>query len=423
MSEYQWDNMYTFCTEAYEGSGGFNDGSYLVRHAKENDMSKRSKLAVYKNYIKGIVDSLIVPVFSTEANRETNSELFLNFLSNVDGKKTNIQNFTKTVVRMTKIHGVTFTIMDNASETPDTMKEAIESRAYPYIYTKYADELEHYTLKEDGNIKSYIFKNGKINDVETYLIITDEYFAIATKGDIEGEYDERDIRYHNLGLIPVIALYYDTTDNVLPFPPVYDMCKLNWQIYNQDSEQRVIERNSAFTMLTLDTGGEEHNPNVDVGSDSLLCYGSRDKTVNKPEWISPDPAILRNMLDISNNSVAKLIEMANVIGASAVSANNSSSSGVALSYKFIGSNFAIKDTARLAEKFEELTSELFAIWTKQTILYTVSYNDRYVPTQSDIKDKISNYKELLALDLDENTKTLINDKIAELVNHLIEFEM
>jgi len=403
-------NIYKFCTDAYYGEGGFLDGTYLVPHTKETDMSGRYLISTYKNYIQGIINSLLNPVFSTSALRASNNTIFDSFIENVDNKGNGIQKFNHNVTKFTILHGVTFVVMDNVSNIPDTQVEVIKQRAYPYMYQVTADRVLSYGLDKQSKLNSLTFTNGINEDGEVVVTkVTDKYIVSGINSD--GFKQTGTKKYHKLGVIPVISMYDSLSEDVLPMSPTYDLCRLNWTIYNQDSEQRVIERNSAFCMLTLDNGGDENDINLNIGSDSLLTYGSRDKTVNKPEWISPEAAILQNMMEASNNSVNKLIEVAANLGVHIASMSTTSAKHEAA--KFIGSQYAIKHTARLAEEFEQMVSELFGIWINTVIEYAVKYPDAYTPAEIEITEKIKNYKELLTLDLDSATKNKLQKHISD----------
>ena len=417
-----YDNMYTFITEAYEGSGGFASGEYLVKHPKEYNLANRKRMATYKNYTKGIIDSLLTPSFSTPAIRKTDNKLFEAFILDADDKGHNLQKLTNQVVKYTKLHGVCFAIMDNYDAVHDTIDDVIENRTLPYMYLKTADTLAACEYNDDGDIVAYIFRDGMLNDKTRYIKITNEYVVVCIKEGKTYTYTSTPVQ-HSLGTIPVIALYDSLSEKVLPFPPTYDLARLNWEVFNQDSEQRVIERNSAFAMLTLDTGGEDADVNLDIGTDTLLCYGSRDKTVNVPQWISPDPAILKNMMDISNNTVSKLVEVGNVLGAVATNSGGDASSGKALSLKFLGTSYAIKHTARLAEEFETMVATLFGLWTNTVVDYFVAYYDKYNPTIDEVKGKIDLLQGLLSGDYTDELKSDLKMLVVKELSNMFDIDV
>ncbi len=350
-------DIYEFITESYEGSGGYFDAEYIDKFDKETTTVRRAKSVYYKNYIKGIVNSLITPVFSTEAYRETDNVLFEEFIKDADLKGNTLQEVTNIIVKYTRLHSVCFVVVDNVPDDyqPDTLDDAINSRAYPYVTYYTADEVDEYTTDDLGRLQTISFECGEMEykgkEVDVYRLWTSEYsvrYVYDEQTEKNVEIDER--VYHNLGVLPAFGVYLHPCDDVLPFPEVYDLCRINKRIYNLDSEQTNISRLCAFPTLTIQT--RDRDINLDIGADSLITYGSDyDGSVSAPAWISPDTNALTVLNSLSNDLVNKLIESANVLGATAISTSNQQAkSGVALSYEFLGQQFALQQTARIAEK-------------------------------------------------------------------------
>lgn len=389
---------------------------YLIKHDKETNTDKRQKLAAFNNYIKGIVDSLLTPVFSKSALRSSNSILFEEFIVNCDNRGNDLQKFTKEVVKWTKMHGVTFVVMDNFSEVPDTIDEVIASRAFPYVYQVMADEVYGYETDDFGNLTCLLFENGEDEKGEDLYTYIDS--EVKCEGYIrKGGYVVMETIVHNLGFLPIISLYDSISLDILPPAPFKDICLMNLQIYNQQSEQRVIERNSAFSMLTLDTGGDEHAINLNVGSSSILAYGHRDKSVNAPAWIAPDAAILTVMMECANNTINNLLQQAGLLGVNII-VNDTSTSGEHLAYKYIPTMYAIKDIASLAEEFEVMVSELFMQFIMTEFEYICKYNDSYLPTGLELTEKIATYQTILGLQLDETFNQKLKQNIMEDITNI-----
>jgi hypothetical protein len=109
-------NKFVFCTDAYKGSGGFADGSYLVMHSKEKDTSRRKANLYYQNYVKGVINSLIVPVFSSSPIRKIEgdgTDIFEAYLENCDNRGNKLERLNKEFQKYVQLHGVCFTVIDN----------------------------------------------------------------------------------------------------------------------------------------------------------------------------------------------------------------------------------------------------------------------------------------------------------------------
>ena len=131
-------NPYLFCSHAYEGDAGFRDGNYLIPFERELFYPKRKTFSAYRNFVKPIINAIVDPVFSSKIIRETENDLFQEFIYNCDNKGTDLHYFSKEIATLARLHGVCFVVMDNFSEVPDTRSEAIAQRKLPYIYIQKA---------------------------------------------------------------------------------------------------------------------------------------------------------------------------------------------------------------------------------------------------------------------------------------------
>lgn len=407
-------NPYEFVSNAYYGSGGFLNGDYLWKHPKERKFEDRKAQAFYKNYVRPIIDSVITPVFAKPAIRETNNIFFQQFIKDVDVKGTPIQDFTKEVVKNVKLHGSCFAIMDNMGITEGSSDDVLNGRAYPYLIMRTADQVEEYQLDEWGNLESIMFDYGtvKIKDKikELYIHITDESAQLMI------EEDDKYLPYgneilHGLGVIPVIRLAINNA-NFLPFPPVYDMAVLNRTIYNRDSEQRNLERKCAFPLLTMQA--KDYQGEVTLAEDSIIIYGGDyDSSVTAPSWIAPPVDILKTLDEMSSNLTEKMIELANVNGATAISTGSGTKSGVALAFEFIGQSYSLKENVSLAEQFEYLVADLFGKFMNSVIDYNVKYSDNFAPSVSEILLKIDMLSKAISLGINLDAEEL--DKLKSLI--------
>ena len=143
--------------DAFYGSGGFNDGSYLFRYDRETNenFNTRRNLAYYFNYTKPIVEGAVDPVFREYPTRvaEHEDERWDQFLIDVDGKGTPIDEFMAGAALEAKLDGSVFIVIDNAAEsTANTIEESIERREFPYLYMLYGSDVTNYVLDRYGRL-------------------------------------------------------------------------------------------------------------------------------------------------------------------------------------------------------------------------------------------------------------------------------
>jgi len=412
--------MYSFVYDCYWGSRGFVTGDYLFEFTREGGYAERKKQAFYRNYIKGVLNSVINPVFSEEATRIYKSDILEAFLKNVDRKGTGIQKFVKTAVRYEKLQGVTFIVMDNVQEPPITESEAIATRQFPYIYYTTGEMVYQYYMPDttlewisfiDGEHKT---KDGNVQPRYRMWNTTESYYFIINDG-IEEKVS--DVSIHNLGKVPVIVTYADDTNEFLPLPPYYDICKLNLAVYNQDSEQRSLERTGAFPLLAIQDDAPETA--VDIGKDSILWYGTDNS--NAPEFIEPKKDTFELLINSADKNIRSLVEQANSLGATVIS-STAGKSGDAYEMEFLGQNFELMTTKMQAEDIENSIVALWDRYMNTTTEYVVDYKENYKPTISDVERKLKLLSDALFLDLGDSVTAAIKVDIVNMLGILNSWE-
>lgn len=409
---------YKFVNDCYTGQGGFYDGRYILPFTRESGLDNRKKESVYHNHIKGIVDSLVVPVFADLALRETDNAMFEAFLGDVTGDKATIQQFSKAVVTHARIDGVTFVVMDNFEEQPSSKAEALDNRIYPYIYEKRAVDLVRWKMDKRKRLTTITFKNGNVEHKGTEVDTVIEYTKQSIIVYVDNE--EREVvsrKVHDLGFVNVIPLKLDKLSTLKPMPPIYDICKVNYQIYQQGSEQRNLERNQCFSMLVLP--GTPSNSEISVGIDSVLWVDAM--STMQPSYISPEPAILNGIMDSKKENTDSLLAMADVLGATAVT-KNSAESGISKAYTFLGQQFALSETAQLAESFEIDVAKMFSLFVVEDVNYTVEYSDNFSPTMDEILMRVTVLEKLKAMTTNPILLAKIDAELDRLFNAVFEYE-
>jgi hypothetical protein len=409
-SRFDRGNVYDFVTNTYHGTGGYLDGSYIFRFPAETEEKNRPALAYHKPYVRGVVDSIITPVFSSPPDRTGNiSDAAEVFFDDCDLQGNPLEEVVKVASRIELMHGVVFILMDNFSETYERQIDNLAERRLPFIRIFDASQVGYYTTDEVRNLREIAFFDHVNSDGDNIYRFWTRNESVLVK--INSDKDDPievvgDMVEHGLGVLPVVAQKHSPESTWLPHPPLYDLCNISLTIFNQDSEQRSLERLSAFPMLAIESEGSDDTEIV-VGQDSILEYGmGREGTVNRPEWIAPPTDILKVMGERSNDNVAHLLEVANTIGATAVT-QGESKSGVAYSYEFLGQNYAMKDRARTANNLEIKIRDLFNAWTGENNDYDTKYTESFEPSRDEIMQRVESLKNLL---YDEYGAPLVSEK-------------
>ena len=132
------DRDYDLLYDAYTGSGGFLDGSYLFQHKREDvmDFAIRKQQARYSNFTRVIVNSLVNPIFKKTIIRDYDGNDMLDaFVEDVDGLGTSLNTFMRKAAKWARLYSKVFIVMDNFTEEQmaANQQDAIERRQFPYL--------------------------------------------------------------------------------------------------------------------------------------------------------------------------------------------------------------------------------------------------------------------------------------------------
>jgi len=422
-------NKYEFMSNTYFGTGGYRDGQYIIPHQRELFLRNRKELSAYRNFLRPILDSLITPVFNEEATRviqDTNGNevqaetLFSTFLADTNNNGEAIQDFVEQATTYARLHGVCFVVMDNFAQDdqPETTVEAIENRILPYCYIRTANDVETYSLDNYGKITSIIFEeqpvfvNGKKQ--ERYREWTDTYSVVMGREcDSQGNQKEtlkalESPVVHGLGVIPVIPVYSTKKRNILDIlvePPMFDIARLNHQLFNKDSCIIDQERAQAFSNFYVqgDASGD-----MVLGAHNVI-FVPMEATM-PPGFASPDANILAGLVANSESLKESIFQIAQQNGVYGI---KEASSGLAMSYDFYAQEYQLHKTVYIASSLESSMADLFQKYTGEEFIYTVSYPEEFQPGNT--KAIIETYKLALDMGVPEEFKRAIYEKMARML--------
>jgi hypothetical protein len=369
---------YKLLMDAYNGSGGFKNGDYLVSHPRETPekYQKRKQLAYYLNYVAPVINSHVNPVFRKEPKREWNeNDLWSKFIENADTNGTSLHRFMKRAGLMAKLKAVVFIVVDNVTEQPATMAQALKDRAFPYVYTIEPQQVKSYKTNKAGRLISITYAvasetTQSSTAEETWTWTPEAWECQLAGGEIK--------RGENLiNRVPVVPLFSKpmTPGEMLPQSEFYNIVQTNRRIYNLCSEIDELIRNQAFNVLTYPAGEgqqQEDVKEITVGTENVMSYDG--KLSNKPEFISPDAAPLQELRAERDSLIKEIYRMASL---SHVTGIEQKTSGVAKGWDFEQTNQVLSDFALNCEGVEIDISRLFALWTNTTVNYVCQYSDDF----------------------------------------------
>ena len=390
-----WD--YQFLIDAYTGLGGFKDGSYLVRYPRETDAkyNRRKQLAVYPNFVKKIVDTFVSFLFKNPPVRDTSkSPEYAEFIENVDLRGTYIDDFMHHIARLTLIFGTVFVVVD-------TPKEG----GYPYATIRLPTQLERVELDEYGRIVKVVFAEGtelfRAFEPNRWIVSKDAEQRIVLEA---GE--------HNLGVVPVVPVSWAEPllpNEVLTQPFIWDIAKLNFDLYNAISELREILRNITFPVLTLPVKDEsmlQKMKDITIGIENFIPY--TPESGGKPDFIAPPEGPAKTLLEYINFLISQIYKAVNLEFALG---SHSQKSGVALEFEFQQLNTLLTGLALQMEKAEYQIADLVAKWNgKEKFEGTISYRKDF--SFRDLERELKVAMDAIALGISETFNAELKKKLA-----------
>lgn len=377
---------YAFIREAYLGSGGFSDGSYIDKFPRESDekYKERQKIAYYTNLFASKINRYIGYLYKTAPMRTTSNELIRTIFDDVDSRGNSVDVFMSSFAKNAKALGSNLLLIDMPKDLPNNLKEQIDTRALPYFVEIEPHKVEKYKMDKFGKFE-YISFNATI-DKSTY--------DKEDKKEIVRYYDKTEWRVyekdkiiehgtHDLGVCPVISFGENGT-----FPDVGEfnqIAHLQKRHYNLKSELDEILRGQTFSLLTVNADSPS-DIELKLSTDNAIVYG---KDMKEPNFIAPESA----SASIYQKEIQAIEDTINKI-AYDLSTNQSQESGIALDIKFQGLNGSLSNFAMRLEDFEIRAFEIVARYlgiqnADITIQYPKTFNivdvEKEISTLSEIK--------------------------------------
>jgi hypothetical protein len=429
-------NLFDFMENAYFGSGGFFDGTALVKSIVESDDQyfERRRVSYYENYIRPIIDATYLPVYSSPIKRETKQDgtidkdgelypLWFEFQKDCDRKKTSFSNFTKKSVRYARILGSSFIIMDNFPVIPATVKEAKEKRAFPFLSLRLPQEVQNELtiLDEAGNIVEIAFIEKPLidnagNQIKQWKKWTPDYCVYLQK-DKDGNFFELQNTRHeyNLGKTPVKVLLSSESEEgtITPMPPYYSIARCNWALYNMSSSQMRLLRSQMFAMLCAPKVEGGFAASANKGFELPADNTQTGEHYPAPFYLAPPVGPYDSITETKKHLIEELYRLAGQEGITGV---RESRSGISKAFDFAAEEWVLKETAKMGEDAENGVAEFWKLFTEDDFDYCPTYTSDYKPSYED--DRVT--RDGTILDKISTLSTPYNPIIAAIIKDMLE---
>jgi hypothetical protein len=349
-----------FLIEAYTGTGGFLDGSYLISHSRESQekFERRRKLAVYPNYVKKVVDSYLSHLFKKSPIRSIETQEYQDFIQDVDKQGTYIDDFMRKNFKLSMLVGTIFIIVDKPSGKAKTKLEEKQLDLRPYLAVRLPSQVYSYSFDSFGRLSSITFVEIRQDGTTIYRYFDTKKWIISTdpeRKEIESQGE------HNLGVVPVVPLH--STDPLLPTsltatPWILDLANLNFDLYNALSELRELFRNQTFSIFTIpikDQADAEKLKDLTISTENAIPYNPEGG--GAPSFIAPPSEPVQAYMQYIESLVNQIYRLANLEFTGGVQ-----KSGIAKEYDWLEFNRTLTSFALQCEQAEYKIADLVCRW-------------------------------------------------------------
>jgi len=253
------------------------------------------------NYCDRLVDYFTNFIFSEPIVRQSNTEFFRQFVTNVDKAGSSINQFMRGVCDNMQIFGMDYTLVDAPLKDGIVLSKAdeIDLQVKPYWVSMTPIEVIDWAFDDFGNYiyfkrrqLIYTYSNGSKFTLEKFTEYTLDSIRITTvdlsernKPSIISEV----VVPNSLGVIPIVCtkfkdskLYKGVGNSFL-----IDFSYNNREIMNLTSVLQEFLYRQAFNILTVQTDISNAGQPIVVGTTNTLEY---PREADRPQYISPPVA-------------------------------------------------------------------------------------------------------------------------------------
>jgi hypothetical protein len=252
--KYSWNVL----LDAFEGGGGFLDGSYLWPYPVEDrtDYAKRCAMARYHNYVEALVDLYVRFIFTQGVKRQSTNEAYNAWLADVDGAGTHVNEFLKRLAAMALVTGHAGVLVDRTAEAstgPARVDERSRIVVHVFPATTIIDwrfdreRLEAVKLREAGRPTRILAANADDANTREFLVWDREGWA---RFDADGHVIGGGVP--DLGRVPfVIVRPKPSQSSLMLGRPLVSNANTIVAMFNRASEEDEVIRRQAFSVLTV----------------------------------------------------------------------------------------------------------------------------------------------------------------------------
>lgn len=290
--------------DAFDGSGGFLDGSYLWPYQREDDsqFTRRREMARYHNYLEALIDLYVRFIFTQGVKRTSKNKEYSDWLKDVDGGGTPINEFLRRLSAVALAAGHAGTLIDMTTDEPEGPSKADErAQVYATIFT--APKILDWRYVNNKLVAVKLREGAPEPDIHAEDEPGRSQFLIWTK---EGwaRYDDEahllDYDSPELGVVPFVVMRPkpSQTQNMLGRALVSNANVIK-AMFNRASEEDEVIRAQAFSLLAVEADKEADLDQMKASIGSVMGTAKALVVKGKVDYKTPDqnvPAAIRQNL-------------------------------------------------------------------------------------------------------------------------------
>jgi hypothetical protein len=404
--------------DAYEGGGGFADGSYLIAHTRESaaDYERRQAVATYRNYVAKVCDAYSDTIFSQPAQRFGDAEAWQVLQANADGVGGGIDDLMSAALSLSMLVSPVYLVVDRPAGAART--RADDAARAPYVSLYQPGSVARLVLNRLGAIEEVVFAEAagaethyRGWDAQNWWVARD----LAGKDLVPGADGRASRGTHGLGQPPVVRLFSrrPLLKTALRAPAwALPIVSAALDLYNRHSEARAIERDQTVSTLALPVSDlaeadRIRESGITIGASNAVLYNPAGG--GAPAYFAPPADPLAQLYQAIEQTIREIYALANLEFTGGVQ-----QSGVALAFHFQAANRTLAGFAARCELAEMALGRLACRWLGQRdedvrVVYPKSFQ------VEDLAARLSEDMDALTLGLGPTAERLIRARAARRV--------
>lgn len=367
--------------------------TYIYKHLREHQsmFENRVKRGYYLNYVAAVVDLYVAYLYHSPITRQPASDgLYEDLYKDADRRGTHYSVLIQQATTHSQVAGHCGILVDMPAlpraEGFANEQERLDAKHRPYLVLVQANQILDWKLDRDGKfdwVKIEVVREqerdwrGSVDEnLRFFQIWTkstwEEWKVTQKEGQEKPEKAELVARGdHPLGAVPLVIFRNEVDLDHAWFgvSAIRDISDLNIAILNWCSlmDEEIYER--CLNILTVQKSVGDESASFTLGHNNVLQYEGEQV----PSYLVPGATPLQLIMEAIDRLKDEIYRLAKLGGDTGLQKSRAATSGIAYAFEFNTTNQSLGKKAESAQQAEVEIHRLFAKWTGQEFVGTISY--------------------------------------------------